>query len=63
MDKMIGHVLKYIRERRDPIQASVADGTAKDYADYKAMCGEIRGLTIVEQYLLDLDKQLERFDD
>jgi hypothetical protein len=61
--KLINVVLSYISERRSPLQQAIQDGVAKDYADYQKLCGEIRGLTVVEQYLLDLAKRLEQDDD
>ena len=61
--KLINAVLSYISERRQPLQQAAQDGVAKDYAEYQKICGEIRGLTVVEQYLLDLAKRLEQSDD
>jgi hypothetical protein len=61
--KIINTALSYINERRQPLQQALHDGVAKDYAEYQKICGEIRGFTVVEQYLLDLVKRLEREDD
>lgn len=63
MDKVIEVVLKELRGRRAQLSEAAASGAAKNYDDYKYMCGEIRGLTNVEMYLLDLAKNLEHFDD
>ena len=63
MDKVIEVVLKELRGRRVQLSEAAASGAAKNYEDYKYMCGEIRGLTNVEMYLLDLAKNLEHFDD
>jgi len=63
MDKIIEVVLKELRTRRAQLSEGAASGAAKNYEDYKYMCGEIRGLTNVEMYLLDLAKNLEHFDD
>ena len=61
--KLINVVLSYISERRSPLQQAIQDGVAKDYADYQKLCGEIRGLTAVESYIVDLAKRLEQDDD
>jgi hypothetical protein len=61
--KLVNAVLSYINDRRQPLQQALQDGVAKDYAEYQKICGEIRGFTVVEQYLLDLVKRLEREDD
>ena len=61
--KLINAVLSYISERRQPLQQAVQDGVAKDYAEYQKICGEIRGLTAVESYILDLAKHMEYSDD
>jgi hypothetical protein len=63
MDKIIEVVLKELRTRRTQLSEAAAAGAAKNYEDYKYMCGEIRGLTNVEMYLLDLAKNLEHLDD
>jgi hypothetical protein len=63
MDKVIEVVLSELRSRRSQLSEAAASGAAKNYEDYKYMCGEIRGLTNVEMYLLDLAKNMEHFDD
>ena len=63
MDKIIGVILNELRARRTQLSEAAASGTAKNYEDYRYMCGEIRGLTNVEMYLLDLAKNMEHFDD
>ena len=63
MNKVIEVILQELRARRTQLSEAAAAGAAKSYEDYKYMCGEIRGLTNVEMYLLDLAKNLEHFDD
>jgi hypothetical protein len=41
----------------------VASGQAKDFADYQRMCGEIHGLLIARQEVLDLKQKVERSDE
>ena len=63
MDKIIGVILGELRARRTQLSEAAASGAAKNYEDYRYLCGEIRGLTNVEMYLLDLAKNMEHFDD
>ena len=41
----------------------VASGQATDYADYKRICGEIHGLLLAKQEILDLKRKMEHSDD
>ena len=61
--KIISVTLTFINERREPIQQALSDGVAKDYAEYQKLCGELRGLAVVEMYLKHLAKKLEQDDD
>ena len=63
MEKVIEIILKQLRERRVQLTDAIANGSAKDYAEYKFLCGEIRGLTAVEMYLQTLAKNLEYNDE
>lgn len=56
-------VLKEIEERRDGIAQALISGSAKDFAEYKSMCGEIRGLSTVHVFITDLVRQMEFSDD
>ena len=60
---LIEVVLKEIRERKAQLGDGLANNAARDYEEYRYICGEIRGLTAVEIYLVDLAKQLEHSDD
>jgi hypothetical protein len=63
MDKTLEVLLKQYRDKRNQIADAVSSGAAKDYAEYRALCGEIRGLLTAESYLLDLAKNLENAND
>ena len=41
----------------------LAEGKAASYEEYKALCGEIRGLLIARGNALDLKKNLEESDE
>lgn len=55
--------LKELRERREQLSEGLANSSAKNFEEYRFICGEIRGLTTVETYLIDLAKRMEQFDD
>lgn len=52
-----------INERIESLNAALSDGTAKDYADYKGMCGVIKGLRTAQYELNDLVRKIKDFDD
>ena len=56
-------VLKDIEEQRDSIARALSDGSAKDFAEYKYMTGEIRGLSLAHSFITDLVRQMERDDE
>lgn len=60
---VIDAVLKEIRTRQAQLSDGLANSAARNFEEYKFICGEIRGLTAVESYLVDLAKNLEHFDD
>ncbi len=60
---IIEAALKEIRERRSQLSDALANKAAKTYDEYQFICGEIRGLSAVEIYLVDLAKNMEQNDD
>lgn len=63
MDKALAIIKENINEKQAFLAKAVSEGIAKDYAEYRAMCGEIRGLSIAEGFILDLADQMERNND
>ena len=56
-------VLKEVDEKRESIARALVDGGAKDHAEYRYMCGEIRGLSLAHAYITDLVRRLENDDE
>jgi len=56
-------ILKEVRERRAQLSDGLGNSSAKSFDEYRFICGEIRGLTAVESYVLDLVKHMEYSDD
>jgi len=61
------HIYKYLldrnKTRRSFMEEFLSDGGAKDYAEYRDLCGVIRGLTIAQQEIEDLVRKLKKDDD
>lgn len=56
-------VMKDIEDARESIARALLDGVAKDYAEYKALCGEIRGLSTAHMFIQDLVRKMESDED
>ena len=56
-------VVKEIEERRESIAQALISGSAKDYAEYRDLCGEIRGLSRAHAFITDLVNRMEQDDD
>ena len=56
-------VLKDIDERRDMLAKALMEGSAKDYSEYRSMCGEIRGLSVAHSFITDLVRKMETYDE
>lgn len=52
-----------INERIQDLNGALSDGVAKDYADYKGMCGVIKGLRTAQFELNDLVRKIKESDD
>ncbi len=56
-------VFKELEERRESIASALISGAAKDFADYKDLCGEIRGLSRAHAFITDLVRKMENDDE
>ena len=54
-------LVEKISERYDDVKEDLAAGVAKDYADYRYICGVMNGLLSVKSYVEDLKKTMEDF--
>jgi hypothetical protein len=52
-----------LNERVLDISRSLSDGVAKDYAEYRGMCGVIKGLQTAQYELNDLLRKIKDDDD
>jgi len=63
IDKYLQHLSSKLDDSVLQLQMNMADGLAKDYAEYKKMCGEVKGLLIARSYIKDLQERLINNDD
>jgi len=56
-------VQKELEIRKNSLFDALATGAAIDFADYKRIVGEIRGLSLADELLKDLERQLEQIDE
>jgi hypothetical protein len=60
-------VLDYLRgklqEELKSVEESLAQGVAKDYAEYQNLCGVIRGLLTAQREINDLLRRVKEHDD
>jgi hypothetical protein len=56
-------ILKELEERREYVAKALIEGSAKEYSEYRSMCGEIRGLSIAHQTVTDLVRKIEKEND
>jgi hypothetical protein len=56
-------ILKELEESRKSVSRALTDGAAKDFAEYKSMCGEIRGLSFAHAFVTDLVRRMEHEDE
>ena len=54
---------KKIDDKVSQLQIALADGNAGDYAEYKKMCGEVKGLLTARLFISDLQERLKTHDD
>ena len=63
IDQYLKHLTTKVDDRVLQLQEALADGMAADYAEYKKMCGEVKGLLTARLYITDLQERLTNNDD
>lgn len=61
--QLLQHVVRELKKEAEPTQACLLAGQAKDFAEYRHLCGVLRGLTAAESILKDLVQKLEKDDE
>jgi hypothetical protein len=63
VDKYLKLLSSKIDDKVSQLQMSIADGKAEDYAEYRKMCGEVKGLLTARLYIIDLQERITHNDD
>jgi hypothetical protein len=63
MNKYFELIIRELEDRRGYISNAMIQGAAKEYSEYRNMCGEIQGLSSAIQTVTDLVRKLEQTDD
>ena len=61
--KVLAHIILEIDKLRNDQAIFLSGGGAKDHAEYRHVCGVIRGLTHAEQLVRNLVQKMENYDD
>jgi hypothetical protein len=61
--KLLNHLISELKERERSLLQSLGDGAATDYAAYREVCGNIRGLLFAQSLVADLARKLEKFNE
>lgn len=56
-------VLKEINDTREPLIQALASGAVKDFAEYRFLTGQIRGLALAEGFITDLVRRMTEDDE
>ena len=62
-DKILELLVSKLEDRKKQLSVCLCDGVVKDYAEYKNLCGEIRGLSLAHSFITDLVRTMEQNDD
>lgn len=63
MDKVLKLLAEKLDDKVAQLQEALGNGSAKDYVEYKAMVGEIKGLLTARLNIQDLQKNFEESDE
>jgi hypothetical protein len=62
-NRVLSYLAKEIEQLRTDQAVFIASGRANDFAEYRHVCGVIRGLTHAETIVKDLVQKLEKDDE
>ena len=63
MNSVFDLLQKKLQDRIQNLNESVSNGSAKDYAEYRELCGVIRGLRSAQVEVQDLASRLKETED
>jgi hypothetical protein len=63
MNEMLEYLIKKLDEEQKHLAEALAMGKAKDFAEYKELCGVIRGVLIARILVANTAERLESSDE
>jgi hypothetical protein len=63
MDKEYSILIQQLDEKVQQLADFLTSGRAKDIEEYRAVCGEVKGLLIARGNILDLQQRTEQHDE
>lgn len=63
IDKYLDLLDQKLGENIKSLEESLGAGAAKDYVEYQYVCGQIKGLLMMHNEILDLKHRLENSDE
>jgi hypothetical protein len=63
IDKYLRLLTKQIDDKVELLREAIGNGSARDYAEYKGMVGEVKGLLTCRLNIIDLLDKVEESDD
>ena len=57
------YLIKQVKTEKEVITETLAMGKAKDFADYRELCGVMRGLQIAQNLIAELAERIEKSDE
>jgi len=63
IDKYLHILVKQIDDRVELLREAIGSGSARDFAEYKGMVGEVKGLLTCRLNIIDLLNKAEESDD
>jgi hypothetical protein len=63
IDKYLRLLTKQLDDKIELLREAIGSGSARDYAEYKGMVGEVKGLLTARLNVIDLLDKLEESDD
>ena len=62
-DQTLNYLVTKLNDQRKDFVEFLAQGSAKEYANYQNLCGVIQGLDIAKQIITDLAERMESTED
>lgn len=59
----LDHLRRQIEEQKQIVQQAMADGKAKDFAEYQHMCGKLLGMSTAQWLIDEMADRLKNQDD